>query len=77
MSINLESVPTAVYVLDIPVFTADTIFSCRPKAVAAKSMSLPLKVLIGSLITVGVVGAIVGPSVYFGLAGNGKSSLSI
>lgn len=36
-------------------------------------MSLPLKVLIGSIITVGVVGAIVGPSVYFGLAGKRKS----
>lgn len=32
-------------------------------------MSLPKKILIGSIIAVAVLGAIVGPSVYFGLAG--------
>ena len=36
---------------------------------ATKPMSLPKRILIGSVIAVAVVGAIVGPSVYFGLAG--------
>lgn len=35
-------------------------------------MSLPVKILIGSIITVAALGAIVGPSVYFGLAGKRK-----
>lgn len=72
LSINLESVPTATtYVLLLlKVFAIDRIFYRRPKAVPPKAMALPLKIFICSLIALATVGAIVGPSVYFGMAGN-------
>ena len=48
------------------------IYFCRAKAAASKPMPLPVKIFIGCMITVAAVGAIVGPSVYFGLAGKRK-----
>jgi len=37
---------------------------------ASKPLSLPVKILIASIVGLVAVGAIVGPAVYFGLAGN-------
>ena len=42
---------------------------CRTKAVPTSALSLPAKIAIGSVIGLVVVAAIVGPAVYFGLAG--------
>lgn len=47
----------------------DRIYSFRPAAVPTKTMSLPMKIVIFSVIGLAVVGAIVGPATYFALAG--------